>query len=419
MLSYRNYMLGLLMVILAFNYVDRQVMAIVLQDIKYDLDLSDTQLGLLSGMAFAFFYAVMGIPIARWADRGNRVTIISATAVLWSVMVMFCGMATNFIQLLLARVGVAVGEAGCLPPANSLIPEYFSKAERPRAVAIYMLGSSLSVVIGYWGGSLLNDWVGWRMTFILLGLPGVILGLLAWFTLREPRLKKNALDVPAESHDKDESPSLLEVIKALSGNAPFVHLLLVFTFMTFFGSGIGMWVPSFFIRVHSMAATEIGFWMAIIYGLVSAVGVYGGGVLASRYAANNERLQFQVMTVVFVLFSIIMAMTFLTPNKNTALLFLGLGVLPIASIAGPLFASIQGLVDARMRAMAIAVIYLMANLIGLGLGPLAIGAVSDAFLLRFGNESLRYALALFCPGYLIGALHLWLASRHMDARPSA
>src|SRR5688500_3715382 len=175
---YKQYLLAVLLVVLASNYVDRLALGLLLQDIKVDLSLSDTQLGLLSGIAFALFYSVMGIPIARWADCGNRVTIITLTTALWSAAVALCGLAGSFGQLMLIRIGVAVGEAGCIPPAHSLIADYFTRAERPRAVSIYMLGASFAVVIGYFGAGWLNEFYGWRVTFMLLGLPGLVLAAL-------------------------------------------------------------------------------------------------------------------------------------------------------------------------------------------------------------------------------------------------
>lgn len=421
---YKHYMLGLLAFILAFNYVDRQILSIVLQEIKTDLSLSDTQLGLLTGIAFAFFYALMGIPIARWADRGNRVAIITITTTLWSVMVILCGLASNFLYLLLARVGVAVGEAGCMPPANSLIPEYFNRKERPRAVAIYMMGSSLSVVIGYLGGGLLADMLGWRWTFILLGLPGIALGVLAWFTLREPRKLSSDLKAPGSNglHQRQELEQdaaishipIKEVVFTLLRNTSFCHLVAAFTVLYFFGYGIMLWLPSFFIRIHDMTTSEIGIWMALGIGGSGALGTYIGGALASRYAAGKEALQFRVMAIVFCAYSIVSVSTYLVPNKYTALLLMTLGMLLAMSANGPVFACIQSLVNQGMRATAIALVYLVANLIGLGLGPLAIGIVSDMLTANYGDESLRYSLILFSPGYIWGGIHLWLASRKVE-----
>ena len=177
--AYKKYLLAVLLLLLAFSYVDRLALGLVLQDVKVDLDLSDAQLGLLTGIAFALFYSLMGIPIARWADRGDRVKIIAISGAVWSIAVVLCGFAENFLQLMLIRVVVAVGEAGCIPPAHSLIADHFSRQERPRALAIYCLGGPLSFIIGYFLAGWLNELYGWRMTFVLLGLPGVLVGALA------------------------------------------------------------------------------------------------------------------------------------------------------------------------------------------------------------------------------------------------
>ena len=188
--QYKNYLLILLTIVAAFNYVDRYVLSLMMEPIKQEFQLSDSQLGFLSGFAFALFYAVAGVPIARWADRGNRNIIVSITTGLWSVMLVLCGVVNNFTQLLLVRVGVAVGEAGCLPPAQSLIADYFDRSERPRAMAFYWLCSPLAIIIGYLGGGWLIEYVGWRFTFIVIGVPGILLALLVKFTLREPRLEQ-------------------------------------------------------------------------------------------------------------------------------------------------------------------------------------------------------------------------------------
>jgi MFS family permease len=416
---YKHYLLTLLMVILAFNYVDRLALGLVLQNIKADFRVSDTQLGFLSGIAFALFYSVMGIPIARWADRGNRVTIISLTVALWSAMVALCGAASNFVQLLLARIGVAVGEAGCMPPANSLIPDYFTRAERPRAVAIYMLGTGLSNVIGYFLAGWLNELYGWRVMFMVLGMPGLALAALAWFTLREPRLGKPTTDAVgrlaatalAVPETAGLSLSLKEVCVTLWANRTFRHLLFCFSVVSFFGYGIAQWLPAFFIRSFGLKTGELGTWFAVIYGLGGMVGMYLGGAWASRRAARNERLQLKALALVVSCFGVISALAYLSPSPYLAFGLLGVGYVAFATAYGPLFATVQTLVPQHMRATSIALIYLFANLIGLGLGPLAAGALSDALRPLVGEESLRYALLALCPGYLWAGWHLSQASR--------
>jgi predicted MFS family arabinose efflux permease len=255
---YKRYLLGVLLLIYAFNGVDRLALGLLLQNIKADLHLSDTQLGVLTGIAFALFYSLMGVPLARWADSGNRRTLISVTTALWSVAVTASGMVGSFLQLLGVRVFVAIGEAGCVPPAHSLIADYFTRAERPRAVSVYMLGTSLSGVIGYFLAGWLNELYGWRTTFILIGLPGVGLALLAGLTLREPR--KTAAR-------KREDYGLAHVCRTLWANRTFRHLLLCYSVMAFFGAGIGQWQPTYMVRSFHLSSGELGQWFAVVYGV--------------------------------------------------------------------------------------------------------------------------------------------------------
>ena len=416
----KNYLLVLLTVIVVFNYVDRVALGLMLQTIKVDLDLSDTQLGFMTGIAFALFYAVMGIPIARWADRGNRVAIIAITTGLWSLAVALCGAANSFAQLLLIRVGVAIGEAGCHPPAFSLIADYFDRAERPRALARYALGFSLAAVIGFFFAGWLNELYGWRATFVVLGAPGLLLALLAALTIREPRniddgaagcrQELQTISAPAE-----RAASVRGVLSTLWFNKPFRHLALCFSLSYFFGIGITQWQPAFFTRTHGLSTGELGTWFAVIYGLGGFLGTYLGGELAHRYAANNERLQFAALTILYVALAPLAAAIYLVPDYRVAMAVLAIYAVAAASTNGPLFAATQSLVPPGMRAMSIAIVLFLSNLIGLGLGPLATGALSDALRAFWGEESLRYALLALCPGYLWCAWHLWRASGSLAA----
>jgi MFS family permease len=411
---YRVYLLAVLTCILAFNYVDRWALGLLLQDIKADLGLSDTQLGLLTGIAFALFYSVVGLPIARWADRGNRIAIITITTSLWAAAVAACGLVTSFAQLLLIRIGVGVGESGCIPPAHSLIADHFTRAERPRASAIYMAGAPLSVVVGFFAAGWLNEFFGWRMTFMLLALPGLPLAALAWFTLKEPR--KLAAPTPVAHASTtglhtDPAPSVRTVFVTLWMNRTFRHLLVCFALASFFGQGIAQWKPAFFIRSYGLQSGELGTWLAAIYAGGGLLGTWLGGELASRLAARNERLQLGFLAWVYAAFAVISACIYLAPNAYMAFAFLALSIIAYNMSNGPLFATLQTLVPERMRALSIATIYLFANLIGLGLGPLAAGAMSDAFRTWAGEESLRYALVALSPGYFWAGWHLWRASR--------
>jgi MFS family permease len=440
-LRYRSYLLTILIVILALNSSDRVALGLLLQDIKVDLALSDTQLGFLTGLAFAFFYSTMGVPIARWADRGNRVNLISVTMALWCAALSLCGLAGTFLQLLLIRIGVAVGEAGCIPPAHSLIADYYDRAERPRAVSRYMLGASIGTIIGFFSVGWLNELLGWRMTFVALGVPGLIVALLAWLTLKEPRRSRHAARgtaaasdnatvmthaaaaapanlpataeavTPAQSAARSMRPSAKVVAITLWANRTFRHLVFFNAIVSFFGFGILQWQATFFVRTHGLQTGELGTWLALIAGVGSLLGTYWGGELASRYAASNERLQLKAMAAAYSTLGIFSALVYLAPNASLAFVCLSVATVGGAIAVGPLYATMQTLVPDRMRAVSVALMYLIGNLLGMGLGPLLAGVLSDAFRPWAGEESLRYALLVLCPGYFWGAWHLWSASR--------
>jgi MFS family permease len=411
----KNYLLTILMIVLTFNSVDRALLGLLLQNIKADLSLSDTQLGFLSGIAFALIYAIMNIPVARWADRGNRVTIIWLTTALSAAAVALCSVAGTFLQLLLIRVGVAVGEGGSIPPAHSLIADYFPRAERPRAVTRYMLGFPLSIVFAFFLGGWLNQFYGWRATFLMMGLPGLALAGWARFSLREPRFSKSATDASAMMHCSTPAPTALapsikEVFVTLWTNRTFRQLVFGVAVNSFFAYGQVQWMPAFFIREYKLTTGELGTWLAAIQGLGGLVGYYLGGEWAARRAANNERLQLKAIAAVATGFGMISTLMYLSPGLHSAFGLLVVATVGGLMINGPLFALIQTLAPQRMRATAIAVIYLFANLVG-GLGPWATGALSDALRPLAGDESLRFALLALCPGFLWSAWHFWRGSK--------
>lgn len=421
--AYKHYLLIVLLAILASNYLDRMTLGLLLEDIRAELSLSDTQLGFLTGLAFALFHAVLGIPIARWADRGNRVTIISVTAMLWGAAMSLCGAVATFVQLLVTRVCIAVGEAGCQPPALSLISDYFPRAERPRAVARYMLGLPVALIVGNFAAGWLNELYGWRATFVILGLPGFVLGMLAALTLKEPR--RSRASAPTEESEAQAPaevtlPSVKTVGKALWANTTFRHLLLAFSLQTLFVVGMFQWQAAFFMRSHGLASGELGTWLAFTYGVVGFIGTYIGGELACRYAVNNERLQLVGLAIAFAALAVIKAGVYVLPNLYWAIFALATASLVAGATNGPLYAVTQTLVPPQMRAVAIALILLSSNLLGAGLGPLLVGVASDALRSVVGEESLRYALLLCCPGYAWAGWHLWRASKTVSRdMPSA
>mgnify|MGYP003915889399 CR=1 FL=1 len=401
-------MLLLLTAVLTSNLLERFVLSLAIEPIKQEFQLSDSQIGFLTGLAFALFYAVAGVPIARWSDRGNRNIIVSVTTGLWSAMVVISGFVGNYFQLLLVRVGIAVGESGCWPPAQSLIADCFSRAERPKAMAVYNMAGPMAVIIGYFGGGWLVEYFGWRTTFILLGIPGIFLAILVKLTLREPRLTLSKSQVV-------EQPSFKQVLSTLGRQRTFRCIVMAFCATYFFGYGIIQWMPTFFIRSHGMEIGEVGTWFALAWGLFGFLGTYLGGLFASRYAAGKEALQMRGCALVLIVCCLLYVMFYLASNKYQAIALMAVLALMFALINGPIFSSIQSLVNDRMRSTAIALIFLLANLIGSGLGPLAVGALSDLLAPIYGQESLRYASLLFAPGYMWVAFYYWKASKTIEA----
>lgn len=419
-LQYKHYALLLLTVVSVFNYLDRGIVALAMEPIKAEFQLSDSQLGLMTGLAFAFFYAIAGIPIARWADRGNRNHVIALTATLCSVMLMLCSMAGSFLQLLLARVGVGVGEAGCVPPAQSLLSDYFDRAERPRAMAIYWLGAAIAAMLSYVAGGWLIDQFGWRYTFMMIALPGMVLAIVVKLTLREPRTEKeNAVDAIDVATDvttvvAPAQPSMREVLTILWKGAAFRHLLMAYCISTFLGNGIFAWMPTFFIRSYDMNVTEIGIWIGFGVGGGGMLFTYLGGYLAARYAPSKEAWHMKGMAVLIVLAMVFHILCCLAGNKMASMFMLIGFAGCLMMIVAPQFAAIQSLVAERMRAVAVAFILMLSHLIGLGLGPLLIGVISDGLAPEFGQESLRYTMLIISPGFLWCAFHAWKASSTIE-----
>ena len=405
--SNKYYLLALLLLISTVSHLDRFVLALVLEPIKTDLQLSDSQLGLMTGFAFAVFFAVAGVPIARWSDYGNRITISSLAAGVVGIGVIFCGLATNFIQLLLPRAGIAIGQAGTVPTAQSLISDGFARAERPRAMAIYFMGYIASMFIGYLVGGWLVEHYGWRTTFILLGLPGIAVGILASLSLKEPRDKTQV------AYNND-SPGYIATFQTLWQQRSYRYIFIGFCASYFVEMGVNQWLATFFIRSHSMTSAEVGAWFAFIWGGGGIVGHFTGAYLATRFAAHKEQLQFRGIALMSVLAVIFYLAMYLSASKLVALT--AMTVVAFASTAGVgcIFAGLQSLVPRQMRSTAVAMIFLFCNLIGFGLGPFVLGILSDALSNQFQQDSLRYALIIFAPGGLVVAYFFWRASQSIE-----
>lgn len=416
--SYRHYVLGLLLLGYVINFIDRSILSILLEPIKYELELSDSELGFLGGLAFALFYATLGIPIAALADRWSRVKVLALAMVIWSLMTAICGMASNFIQLLLARIGVGVGEAGASPASHSLISDYFPIETRATALSIYALGIPIGSMIGNFVGGWGAQELGWRATFYLVGLPGVLVALLIWMTLREPPRglsdAKTANAVPMI--ENVPAPSMAEVFKYLWAKRSFRHIGFAAGLHAFAGYGAGTWNAPFLIRSHEMPLAEVGGWLALISG-IGAIGTFAGGFLGDRLSDRRGDRRWYlwvsgIATIVMVPFQVV---AYMYDGLPTAL-----GCLFIVSIfggmyLGPSFAMTQALVTLRMRAVASAILLFMLNIIGMGLGPYFVGIASDILEPSYGIDALRFALLLAVIANTWAAIHYFLGARRLTS----
>jgi MFS family permease len=394
-----------------FNFIDRQILAILLPAIKLEFGVDDWVLGFLAGSAFALFYATLGVPIALLADRWNRRNLIALSLTIWSAMTAMSGMAANVLQLALARIGVGVGEAGYAPPAHSMIADYYPPEQRSMAMGIFTFGISLGVMIAYLGGGWMVQNIGWRQAFLIVGIPGLILALVFRFTVTEPRRGMSDGKV-----DSGEKFGVLAVAKFLSRRRSFVHLALGAGLSSFNAYAVLSFFPSFLARSHGMNLQQIGIFLGIIIGVSTGFGFVGGGYLADKIGARNRRRSLQAVAAALLLGWVFVFPLYLLENP-----YLVIGVFFLPSMLTncylpTTFAQTQSLVGIRMRSVASAILLFVINIIGLGLGPQVAGILSDYLAVTQGADSLRYSLLII--GAITGpwtAWHFYAASRYIDA----
>jgi predicted MFS family arabinose efflux permease len=412
--AYRRYVLGLLLIVYISNFIDRQILTILFEPIKQELKISDTQLGFLSGIAFALFYAVLGIPLARWADNHSRVRLISVSIAIWSVMTAVFGLAANFIQLVFARVGVGVGEAGCTPPAHSLISDYFPPDSRARALATYSLGIPLGSFLGLVIGGTVNELYGWRAAFMCVGLPGIVLALLMLFTVKEPI--RGRYDAQPKS---SVVPPIKEVFAHLWGLRSFRHIAFGSALLSVAGYGSATWFPAFLMRSHGLSTGEVGSMLGPVAGLAGFGGTLLGGYLADKYGRRDARWYAWLPAIAIVLGAPFTVTALLADAMLIVMAAVFVSQVAANIWAGPVFSSVQSLAGVRMRSMAAAVLLFVINLIGLGIGPQVIGLASDMLREIYGVDSLRYTLVLIAGVSLWAAAHYAIASKHLRSELAA
>lgn len=397
--GYRSYVLGALLIVYIFNFIDRTIINILTEPIKATFQVEDWQMGLLGGPAFAILYTFLGIPIARISERVNRVRIITIAIVLWSLMTVFCGIATSFLVLLLFRIGVSIGEAGCTPPAQSLIADYFRPSSRATAVSIYALGvpvggllasilggaiaqnldgPAIANILQAWGwswalGAL--DWQnveGWRIAFILVGIPGILVGILVRMSIKEP--PRGYTDPPELQNQP--SVGFGDALKVLRAKSTFVHVVIGATIASFVGYGMGQFTTSFLIRTHGLDIQTAALLFGILLGLMSAIGVFSSGFLADKLSQRHPNALAWIPAIGMAAAVPFFVTGFLLDNLWIAIPPLMVASLSNSLYLGPMYAVASGVVDSRMRATSVAITLFVVNLLGYGLGPPIIGILS-------------------------------------------
>jgi predicted MFS family arabinose efflux permease len=369
----------------------------------------------MTGLAFALFYTLLGIPIARFADRPttSRPRLIAVALALWSGMTALCGVAHNFWQLLLARIGVGVGEAGCTPPAHSLISDIVPPEKRASALAFYSLGIPVGSLLGMVIGGLLADYLGWREAFVVVGLPGVALALVVWFVLKDPRHAGTAA-LLRESYQPAALP-LRDTVAEVMRSRAFVLLVCAGSAASFLSYGKTTWTTIFFQRTHDLSPGEVGLSFGLLGGAAGILGTWLGGYLADRFGATSRRHVLSAPAIGMALAVPLAIAAYDAPSWPLALALLFLPTVFNSLYYGPTYSAAQGLVPLRARAIAAASLLFFQNLIGLGLGPLFFGMLSDLLQPTYGADSVRYVLYGAAILGLVPAFFFWRCSLHLDA----
>jgi len=402
--AYRTYVLVALAVVGFMCSVDKVVISMFMEPIKKEFLLSDTQLGLLNGLAFSLMGGLISIPLARMADRGNRKWIITLSFVAWTLMTGLSGMAASFMLLLAARIGVGVGEAGCVPASHSMLGDYYPRELRGRAYGAHFSGVYLGMLGGMLGGGILVQTVGWRMGFIGLGIGGMVMALLFHFTVREPL--------------RIDQPPLATVGKNIWSQLGDLHcffmLMLAFAFVGLAGA-VAAWLPSYFERAFGMTPMAIGLGLGLCLGLASGIGALVGGQVSVRLARTSRSGGARYSAWISWIVLIPLIASFHVPHPMIAMGLLFLAFLTAGTLAGPVFGTVQDLVAPQARATAVAIIGVAGVIIGHGMGPVLVGLLSDALQTKGnGVGALRTAMTAIASINIMTGLFFWLLGRRIE-----
>ena len=409
--GYQWYVLSMLTTIYVFNLIDRNILGILGQSIKDELQISDSAFGFLGGIAFAVFYTFMGIPIARMADKKSRTVILTVCLAIWSVMTALCGMAQSFWWLVLARIGVAVGEAGGSPPSHSIISDLFPEERRGMALGVYGLGIPIGAAIGFLAGGWINEFFGWRMAFFMVGLPGLILAAVVYFTVKEP---PRGLSDGFRKNVVPEAPPVRVVLKILWSKKSFRYLSIACALHAFASSGVGLYIPMMFQRSHGLGTGEIGTWLFGL-GFFGMIGTFGAGWLCDKLGIKDKRWYLWVPGIATLIHVPFAVFTYLYHDAQIALSVYAIAYVLSHAYFAPTFALTQSLVSVRMRAVAASILIFIMNIIGLGLGPQFTGILSDVFnnFTDLGVDSLRWAMVWVLSFNVISAILYMFAAKFL------
>jgi|TARA_R110002072_G_scaffold298538_1_gene472634 MFS family permease len=397
--------LTLLVLAYTLSICDRMILSILFPDIKAEFGLSDTQLGLLGGISFALFYATMGLPIARLSDQYSRKWIIIASLVVFSLMTAFSGLAAGFISLLLFRIGVGIGEAGVNPASHSILADYFPPHRRALAMATLMLGGSFGMMLGFVGGGFIAEAYGWRIALVSVGIPGLLLAAGIAKLLQEPTRGTFETETPPPP------PPILTTAATMWANPAMRHLIAGSVVAGLMSYGLTQWLPTFFIRTHDLSQSQTGMMMAGVFGILGAIGALAAGKWFDRLSIRGFQYGLWMLALIPFVSIPFFIMGLFADNLTTAMLLFIIPGFACNCFLGPTSAMVQTLSPVHMRAVSSAIKMLCINLIGLGLGPLLVGVLSDFLSPRYGEEALSVALAYFTLVGLWGSLHFWLCGR--------
>jgi len=406
--GYSNFVLGALFVVYIFNFVDRQILSILIQPIKEDLGVSDTMMGLLTGPVFVVSYTFAGLPLARWADRHSRVWLITIGMVVWSLMTVASGFSRSFVQLAAARLGVGLGEATFTPSAHSLISDYFPPHRRATALAIFAAGASIGSIAGYLGGGYIGQYIGWHEAFLYVGAPGLIAAVIFRWTVRDP--VRGAYDAPRSDADR-EGESLRDVLRYLMSRRSFVFIVASAMLHGFSSYGAGAWMPVFLIRVHHLELSQVGLILGGIVGVAGFAGQIVGGRVSDALGKRDPRWYMWTPAIASIVALPFLVVFLLHPNLYWAVACYTLGGLMMNVWTGPTYAMAQGVARPHMRAMAAAIVIFMLSLVGAALGPLIVGMLNDWLDPRFGAEAIRYSLLIVIIPHTLASIFNVMAAR--------